>query len=887
MLSTTEDDNTDHSLEEDNEYNEDEGTDYMESDLSDIEDVLQSEALELPEPSPSQTNYQRTMVILTWLVYFILVWQYKNYISDNAVEQLLKYLKQFLLCVGQLIQEHSDLCLVLATNVPKTVYSARKLLKIDCDHFQKYVVCPKCTKLYHMDDIVINNGRQSVARTCNHVAFPRSRRPRVCGSPLAQKVTLKNGSTKFYALKTYCYKSIIDSLEALLKRPGLEEQCEKWRTRTIHDDLYADVYDGKVWKQFGNWKGTKEFLNLPRSFGLMMNVDWFQPFKHRSDYSIGVIYMVLMNLPRNIRFKKENVVLVGIVPALAHEPKSLNHFLEPAVDELKALWEGVQVNTFNSPSTPVEARAALLCCAADIPAARKLCGFLGHSANRGCSHCFKFFPGAFGEPRDYSGFDRDQWPKRTSQQHRRDAYRVKNCTSQTASEQLASKLGVRYTVLLELPYYASIEMCVIDPMHNLFLGTAKRVFSKWIENDIITKAGLEKIQRNIEEISSLSDIGRLPGNIKSNYGGFTAAQWKNFVLLFSMYALKEVLPEQHLHYWQSFVLACRLLCKPCITKTELMLADCKLMDFLKEYEKLNGKMSISPNMHLHLHLKECVENYGSIYGFWLFSFERYNGILGSYQTNNKTVELQIMRKFMASTSLSNMQYCLPAEYQEFFVDSCLAQLGSKGIIENIAELPQLMMASSGSLIGKESVWTDLTSIYFGSHYKLLSLDQDELTALRVVYHTLYPTVTEASLTLATLCKKYSSLTVAGERYGSLLGSRLCPYARIVASWCGDNGSINPGLMRPGIIRYFIVHSVEIHKKQCVHVFAVVNWLKSTEQDFGFGNPLSVWHAKNFENAGPSVFLPVQRIHSKFLSADKLLSGQQYLIVSPTCRRILL
>ena len=69
----------------------------------------------------------------------------------------------------------------------------------------------------------------------------------------------------------------------------------------------------------------------------MLNVDWFQPFKHRNDYSVGVMYMVLMNLPRNIRFKKQNVILVGIIPALAHEPKSLNHFLEPAMNELKAL----------------------------------------------------------------------------------------------------------------------------------------------------------------------------------------------------------------------------------------------------------------------------------------------------------------------------------------------------------------------------------------------------------------------------------------------------------------------------------------------------------------------------------------------------------------------
>ena len=135
--------------------------------------------------------------------------------------------------------------------------------------------------------------------------------------------------------------------------------------------------------------------------------------------------MVLMNLPRSIRFRNENVILVGIISALKHEPKSLNHFLNPAVDELNALWKGVKVNTHNSPSSTVKIQAAVLCFASDIPGARKLCGFLGHSARRGCSHCYKEFPGGFGEQRNYGGFqDRDQWPKRSSQQHRRDAYRV-------------------------------------------------------------------------------------------------------------------------------------------------------------------------------------------------------------------------------------------------------------------------------------------------------------------------------------------------------------------------------------------------------------------------------------------------------------------------------
>lgn len=67
-------------------------------------------------------------------------------------------------------------------------------------------------------------------------------------------------------------------------------------------------------------------------------------------------------------------------------------------------------------------------------------------------------------------------------------------------------------------------------------------------------------------------------------------------------------------------------------------------------------------------------------------------------------------------------------------------------------------------------------------------------------------------------------------------------------------------MRPGVIRYFMVHSVQIEGKQIFHAFAVVNWPRPSEQDFGYGNPF-------FEEAGPSVLLPVKRLNKKYLYAD--------------------
>ncbi|KAJ7394701.1 hypothetical protein OS493_000527 [Desmophyllum pertusum] len=105
-LESDESDESDHRSSED----EDEGTDYVDSESSDIEDLLQSEEVELPQPSPPRTNQQRTQAIVIWLVYFVLVWQYKNYVSDNAIEQLLKFVQQLLFCIGELLAEEACLC---------------------------------------------------------------------------------------------------------------------------------------------------------------------------------------------------------------------------------------------------------------------------------------------------------------------------------------------------------------------------------------------------------------------------------------------------------------------------------------------------------------------------------------------------------------------------------------------------------------------------------------------------------------------------------------------------------------------------------------------------------------------------------------------------------
>ena len=44
-----------------------------------------------------------------------------------------------------------------------------------------------------------------------------------------------------------------------------------------------------------------------------------------------------------------------------------------------------------------------------------------------------------------------------------------------------SRYGARYSELLRLPYFDCVRFTIVDPMHNLFLGTAKHLMEVWLE----------------------------------------------------------------------------------------------------------------------------------------------------------------------------------------------------------------------------------------------------------------------------------------------------------------------------------------------------------------------------------------------------------------------
>lgn len=161
--------------------------------LEDIAGAVHTDGDSQPIPEPVEHPSRRLQSLLMWTLYFLIVWQYCHLISDNALLMLLRFFKAFLVCIGSIIPNGAgaDLVLSLAALLSMTMYSLRNFLGIDRDNFERYVVCPKCTKLYRPEDCLRRVGNEVLPVVCDNILFPRSRRRKACGSKLVKKSYLE------------------------------------------------------------------------------------------------------------------------------------------------------------------------------------------------------------------------------------------------------------------------------------------------------------------------------------------------------------------------------------------------------------------------------------------------------------------------------------------------------------------------------------------------------------------------------------------------------------------------------------------------------------------------------------------------------------------------
>lgn len=234
------------------------------------------------------------------------------------------------------------------------------------------------------------------------------------------------------------------------------------------------------------------------------------------------------------------------------------------------------------------------------------------------------------------------------------------------------------------------------------------------------------------------------------------------------------------------------------------MAHSSLMQFCKKFESMYGQMEVTPNMHLHSHLINCVLDYGPVHNFWLFSFERFNGVLGDFKTNQRAVEIQLMRKFLREQDIRDLPF--PSLFHEQLEPLfCEMQKTGTDPLQDISSAVSLLSLSEGP-VTKSELWFDSQSCSCIAPHKMDYLDNDELDFSLHSYSIFLEGVHMANGTV--IFDRYASVEFCGDRYGSLY-SRSERSSYIIACWVGAGGQIDSTTSdpRPGVVQYYLKQNI--------------------------------------------------------------------------------
>ncbi len=343
-------------------------------------------------------------------------------------------------------------------------------------------------------------------------------------------------------------------------------------------------------------------------------------------------------------------------------------------------------------------------------------------------------------------------------------------------------------------------------------------------------------------------------------------------MVYSLQAFRGVLPMNYLKTWSIFVNACQLICKPNVTKSDIERADLGFRNYVKALQNTFGTDAVKPNQHMSCHLKECIEDFGPVYCFWLFAYERFNGFLGDYKTNNKGLEVTLMRRVLSDCRLATKTFELPNSFYE----SCsLPQ--SKVCISEKHELKTIFHdVKQIAQIPKEecsNYWSDISSIVVpknvkpGSKLKLKCLhaiDLDDLELLHEMYCSMYPDLNIQLTDLSSMARKFEKLEFGTEKFScqSNAETKLC---LIFANWSDSTGKITTenASTRLGVIKYFMLHNLQVQGKNKSHVLCSIDWYTDLYDSLptGYLPPVKVFRKRKI-SPGPASFMPVQRIMAK-------------------------
>jgi Transposase family tnp2 len=375
----------------------------------------------------------------------------------------------------------------LANEVPK---DPRTLLTMyDLDPITRsYVCCPSCFSLYPHSVIKTkkrkppasfnNSEHHPVAASLDkleltapsHCTHRHIYNGEPCGQSLFDNV-VGNGNAYDGLVPRLKYEAqdLKQWVGRLLSRSAIEEQVFK-AFRRPRKEYMEDMWDaGHLCKILD--KEGERFLPGPADetrLAFSFSMDSFNPYhmkEAKQTVSSTAIWLTLLNLPPHLRYRPDNMFLAGIIPGPKKPSLSdTNHSLKLLVEVLLEFFDpGVWFSRTARHSQGCRVRAILVPVVSDMLAARQAGGFASPTATNFCTRCNLRI-------QDIENLDKSTWPARDVVQQIHHAKRWRDAESLEEQERLFRNYGVRWSPLLDLPYWDPILFTAIEPMHLFDTG---------------------------------------------------------------------------------------------------------------------------------------------------------------------------------------------------------------------------------------------------------------------------------------------------------------------------------------------------------------------------------------------------------------------------------
>lgn len=375
---------------------------------------------------------------------------------------------------------------------------------------------------------------------------------------------------------------------------------------------------------------------------LQFNCDGVNPF-NSSTYSFWPILVCVNELRYVIR--RRSVMLCAIW--FNKQKPDMDLFLKTFVEDLQTLQNVGVIRKVGEQEYRIKAHLVL--CTVDSVARPTLQNLNQFNGQFGCPFCLhegERIGVGNGYSRVYTGAS--PHTKRTLQQHFRDC-------RQALTDGMAVNGVKGPSILSHILTFSIVESFSTDYLHNVLLGVVKTFTESWFTSSggeeqnpwyIGTPKKIKHFDAKLLNIKPPCEITRTPRSIteRKNY---KASEWKSFLLYYSFPTLKEVsFSDTYLRHWCLLIFSIYIFLKPKPTVREMTTAGISLKKFVEDIDKLYGKDMYKYNVHLLLHIPECVKNFGPLWAHSTFSYEHYNGVLKNMFKNSRGIPQQISKQFL-------------------------------------------------------------------------------------------------------------------------------------------------------------------------------------------------------------------------------------------------